>query len=869
MEQVRCSQHGSLCILKTGSREGKSRGKSFYICSDRTQPCGYTQPSGLPPSHCLCHPDVMVELQEIHNSRLLYRCTRGKEEKRSWCGSVPWKDPTLVRPPARPLTRPTERNPFRVKPEEDDGKRAAAGDCGKLADPKGDDVTKPSASRQIAADPKGGVNDVTKPSASRQIATDPKGDDVTKPSASRQIATDPKGDDVTKPSASRQIAAVPKGDDVTKPSASRQIAAVPKGDDVTKPSASRQIATDPKGDDVTKPSASRQIATDPKGVNDVTKPSASRQIAADPKGVNDVTKPSASRQIAAVPNGDDVTKPSASRQIATDPRGINDVTKPSASRQITADPKGVNDVTKLSVSRQIAAVPNGDDVTKPSASRQIATDPRGINDVTKPSASRQITADPKGVNDVTKPSASRQITADPKGVNDVTKPSASRQIAAVPNGDDVTKPSASRQIAADPKGVNDVTKLSVSRQIAATPRTTQRPLTSFAGFAPRATPQQQQQQPPQQQQQQPPQQQQQQPPQQQQPSQQQQHRQAAIDRNCVVSEVQRKMMTLRVVDVAALPDGGERLRQQLEELQRQLRHMDITGAPPPPPAQEPRCEVYRPGPTNHVAPPTSHDTSHDPARPIAATAKDPILGTYGVPRAEVATYDLISRLSQSLDGCPPPWQRAPDPPGLKVTLLPHQAHALAWMQWREEQEPAGGILADDMGLGKTLTVIALLMSRPGAKAAPTEAATTTTNTTNTTTSTTTNTTTTSTTNTTTTPTTWLSKHDDDDTPLPAGGTLVVCPASLLHHWRQEIELRTTPGRLTVCVHHGEARERSPHRLCRYSVVLTTYNLVAREVGDGGQRSGGQRSRPQRGATLGRVNWARLVLDEAHNVKNPK
>ncbi|CAM9212876.1 unnamed protein product [Lampetra fluviatilis] len=184
-------------------------------------------------------------------------------------------------------------------------------------------------------------------------------------------------------------------------------------------------------------------------------------------------------------------------------------------------------------------------------------------------------------------------------------------------------------------------------------------------------------------------------------------------------------MTLRVVDVAALPDGGERLRQQLEGLQRQLRHMDITGAPPPPPAQEPRCEVYRPGPTNHVAPPTSHDTSHDPARPIAATAKDPILGTYGVPRAEVATYDLISRLSQSLDGCPPPWQRAPDPPGLKAML------------------------------------------------------------------------------------------------------------------------------------------------CRYSVVLTTYNLVAREVGDGGQRSGGQRSRPQRGATLGRVNWARLVLDEAHNVKNPK
>ena len=33
-----------------------------------------------------------------------------------------------------------------------------------------------------------------------------------------------------------------------------------------------------------------------------------------------------------------------------------------------------------------------------------------------------------------------------------------------------------------------------------------------------------------------------------------------------------------------------------------------------------------------------------------------------------------------------------DPPGLRVALMPHQRRGLAWLQWRETQHPAGGIL---------------------------------------------------------------------------------------------------------------------------------------------------------------------------------
>lgn len=33
-----------------------------------------------------------------------------------------------------------------------------------------------------------------------------------------------------------------------------------------------------------------------------------------------------------------------------------------------------------------------------------------------------------------------------------------------------------------------------------------------------------------------------------------------------------------------------------------------------------------------------------------------------------------------------------DPDGLVVPLMPHQKHAIAWLIWRESQEPHGGIL---------------------------------------------------------------------------------------------------------------------------------------------------------------------------------
>ncbi|CAL1528102.1 unnamed protein product, partial [Lymnaea stagnalis] len=73
------------------------------------------------------------------------------------------------------------------------------------------------------------------------------------------------------------------------------------------------------------------------------------------------------------------------------------------------------------------------------------------------------------------------------------------------------------------------------------------------------------------------------------------------------------------------------------------------------------------------------------------------------------TTEVIDRLHKQLETCPAENTELPDPRGLKVSLKPHQRHALAWLAWREQQIPPVGILADDMGLGKTLTMISHIL----------------------------------------------------------------------------------------------------------------------------------------------------------------
>uniref|UniRef100_A0A0K8VNP8 Transcription termination factor 2 n=1 Tax=Bactrocera latifrons TaxID=174628 RepID=A0A0K8VNP8_BACLA len=199
------------------------------------------------------------------------------------------------------------------------------------------------------------------------------------------------------------------------------------------------------------------------------------------------------------------------------------------------------------------------------------------------------------------------------------------------------------------------------------------------------------------------------------------------------------------------------------------------------------------------------------------------------------TVERLKDIHSSLKTCPTEDVLAEDPEGLRVTLMNHQKHALAWMNWRENQKPRGGILADDMGLGKTLTMISLVLAsknrseqEAGPKSDDDESDNENEN------------------------EGWISKGRRDYYP---GGTLVVCPASLVRQWEEEVDNKVKRHKLTVCVHHGNNRDTKPKHLRTYDIVVTTYNIVSRE-----QKS--------QGALFG-IKWQRIILDEAHVVRNHK
>ncbi|XP_016976270.1 transcription termination factor 2 isoform X2 [Drosophila rhopaloa] len=205
------------------------------------------------------------------------------------------------------------------------------------------------------------------------------------------------------------------------------------------------------------------------------------------------------------------------------------------------------------------------------------------------------------------------------------------------------------------------------------------------------------------------------------------------------------------------------------------------------------------------------------------------------------TVESLKDLHGSLKDCPGPEVLAEDPKGLKIALMDHQKHALAWMSWRERQVTRGGILADDMGLGKTLTMISSVLACKNRQERGQEED-------------------------------QSSDSDSDDEKnkkrkstgewkskgrkdTHKGGTLVVCPASLLRQWESEVDSKVSRHKLTVCVHHGNNRETKGKYLRTYDMVVTTYQIVARE-------------HKNLSAVFG-VRWRRIILDEAHVVRNHK
>ncbi|KXJ88105.1 SNF2 family N-terminal domain-domain-containing protein [Microdochium bolleyi] len=207
-------------------------------------------------------------------------------------------------------------------------------------------------------------------------------------------------------------------------------------------------------------------------------------------------------------------------------------------------------------------------------------------------------------------------------------------------------------------------------------------------------------------------------------------------------------------------------------------------------------------------------------------------------------------------------KEADQPAAILTTLKRHQKQALSFMLERENgwnyrsegsdiwevldsgrvpvflntvsnscqpEEPPqfyGGIVADTMGLGKTLTMISLVTT----------------------------------------------DHENDQQEdhlqgfdagesyrrLTTSATLIIVPPPLLSTWEEQIKQHVKSGCINIHIHHGKTRLEEYTTLKRGDIVLTTFHTVSADW---------KPTNSSHESFIFSLRWRRIILDEAHFIKN--
>lgn len=160
--------------------------------------------------------------------------------------------------------------------------------------------------------------------------------------------------------------------------------------------------------------------------------------------------------------------------------------------------------------------------------------------------------------------------------------------------------------------------------------------------------------------------------------------------------------------------------------------------------------------------------------------------------------DKLAEIQAQLLGMRPMLAK-PVPSAIEATLRGYQVEGVAWLE-RLRNMHLSGILADDMGLGKTLQAISAITQH---------------------------------------------KHE-----FPESISLVVCPTSLVHNWKEEFSKFNPTLRVLPVDGTPIQRKRLQENIRDYDVVITSYSLLQKDI-----------------EFYKTIDFCYAVLDEAQHIKN--